>query len=100
MRKFVTFEEKIANTIKKSNQLPEQGNMTRNHKFNHIPGYTIVNNRIYRISDYKWKDEDWSNYHYWLKKFTQVGKLDRRKFLIMAAWNQAKGHSPPPGVIL
>lgn len=99
MKKFVTFEEKIANTIIKS-EIHDVESRKRTRKFNEIPGYTIISNRIYKTSDYKWDEEDWSNYHYWLKKFTQAGKLERRKFLIMAAWNQAKGRPPPSGVLL
>ena len=99
MKKFVTFEEKIANTICKSEAQGAESHK-RSRNFNEIPGYKVYKNRIYKISDYKWNEDDWLNYHYWLKKFNQKGELQRRKFLIMAAWNQAKGQSPPSWVLL
>ena len=98
MRKFVSFEDTIAHTISRKDL--ESVDCTHNRKFNDIPGYVIRNNRIYKLNNYKWNKEDWSNYNFWFKKFTQMGKLEMRKFLIMAAWNQAKVSPPPVGTLL
>ena len=101
MHKFVTFEEKIAHTIQKSeNKNFSDVESKRKTDYTEIPGYVVVNQRIYKIKKYKWKEDDWANYHYWLKKLTQKGKLEKRKLLIMAAWDQTKGCHLPHGVVL
>jgi len=87
MSKFVTFEEDIsksANTI----TLKSFDNCTLTRGAEIIPGYKVMNNKIYRMTKCVWKKEEWDNYHYWLKEFSLKGKFNDRKFLIMAAWDQ------------
>ena len=99
--KFVTFEDTIRDTVHKSENCNlSKIKLGKHTRYDEIPGYNIENNKIYRINKYIWKEEDWENYNYWLKKFTDVGKLSRRHFLIMAAWNQAHYQKPPPWVVL
>lgn len=99
--KFVTFEEKILATAKKSEQNNfDQVPLAKITRHNEIPGYKIEDNRIYKIKDYKWNKDDWSNYNYWLKKFTQLRLWEKRKLLIMAAWDQTKGRPLPIDAVL
>tara|TARA_Y100000768_G_scaffold260913_1_gene198705 strand:+ start:299 stop:604 length:306 start_codon:yes stop_codon:yes gene_type:complete len=101
MRKFVTFEQNVVDTIKKSeNKTTSLPPMAKIYHYDEIPGYTIRNERIYKVSEYKWQDRDWQNYNYWIVRLSNAGKLSRRKFFIMAAWDQAKGEKIRRDVIM
>ena len=98
MRKFVTFEEIIDETIKKS-ECVHKGIICRKNANDFTPGYKIVDDKIYKIKNYKWNLDDWFNYNYWLMHFTHNHKFNKRKLLIMAATNQAKGLKIPNSVL-
>lgn len=98
--KFVTFEEIIAQIVVKSeNNSFSQVERNKKNEYDEIPGYTLKNGKILRSSNYIWTKDDWNNYNYWLKIFTDKKKLDMRKLLIMAASDQAKRRTPPPRVV-
>jgi len=62
---------------------------------NEILGYEIVGgNKILKVSNYKWNEEDWERYLQLLHEYKIRGHLDKHRCLIMAAWNQMKGCRP------